>query len=379
MSSIFSFIKHPIIGLLEKSGKLIPGLDKAIALYYDKDLNDIVCKGLILNNNHKNSVDDFYIADLEAAQKIRSRKLKHQWMSAKNLPFETEQPSKKQLNIFDELQNVVLCLGFNNRDDGNSDLIFLYLNQNKGNFGISNSNQNLSTSEKLIIGTLIYNNIQANLEQQLKDGETLKRVNEKIKSLNEENESLNRKLINLKENYLASIVEMCHHHLIKISNEYGIKFSLSADAIEKLHYFNGNIDELKEKLTDSALLAINMSFGQKQNHIVLKAWDIDFGKKVPNNNELPQSDVNERYQKTLNLLNKLESAARLVINKHQKMTSENVGNACPSPISAPAISDALKNHQKKLLKLMADHPDKWPTIRNEFRPIQNILHNSNVS
>lgn len=196
--------------------------------------------------------------------------------------------------------------------------------------------------------------------------------------LHHENENLNRKLINLKENYLSSIVEVCNTHLNKFSTEYGIKFSLSADAIEKLQYFTGNTDDLKEKLTQSAMVAINLNFGQATEHITLKAWDIDFTSTSALFNENKQTEVNERYQKTLHLLNKLENAARFVLNKQQRLTSENVGNACPTPISAPAISDALKNHQQKLMRLMNEYPDKWPTIRNEFRPVKNILYNSNV-
>jgi len=153
---------------------------------------------------------------------------------------------------------------------------------------------------------------------------------------------------------------------------------ISLDAIDKLQSFNGNIDDLKEKLTQSALLALNLNYGKNSNQIVLKAWDIHFGNKTQSFSVEQQSEVHDRYQKTFELLNKLENAARSVMNKQLRLTSENVGYACPTPISAPAISDALKNHQKKLIKLMHDNPEKWPTIRNEFRPVKNILLNINV-
>jgi hypothetical protein len=217
------------------------------------------------------------------------------------------------------------------------------------------------------------------LSQQLSDAETLIMVNQKVKLLQNENEGLTQRLNNVSENYLASIIEMCNIHLNSISNEYGVQFSFAADAIEKLQYFNGNLNELKNSLTESALLALNMNFGQQQEKIVLKAWDINFTKSTNIVDNTQQLQVDDRYQKTVQLLNKLEKAARSVANKHLRLTSENVGHSCPTPISAPAISDALKNHQKKLLSLMNNYPDKWPTIRNEFRPIKNILSNVNVS
>ena len=377
MSQLFSFIKHPMLGLLEKSNRLIPGLEKAITLYFDNSCNQLKCKGFA-NTQNEIVIEDFIIHDLSASQKIRNRKIQFQWMSATSLPFETEQKGKKQLNIFDELNNVVLCIGFKNTNDQLTDLLFLYLNHNKGNFGISNSNQNLTTSEKAIIGTMTFNSLSIYLNQQMTDGETLKRINQKVQLLHDENDSLNRKLVHLTENYLASIIEMCNAHLHKLSQEYNVQFSFAPDAIHKLQYFNGNIDELKEKLTQSALLALNLNFGQLNSRIVLKAWDIDFGKSIQSQADDMETEVNDRYQKTLQLLNKLENAARSVMNNHQRLTSENVGFACPTPISAPAISDALKNHQKKLIKLMNDNPEKWPTIRTEFRPVKNILHNANV-
>lgn len=378
MLGIFSFIKHPILGLLEKSNQLIPGLEKAVALYYNDNLSQLQCKGIKLKQPAP-LIDDFFINDESVTQKLRNRKIQYQWMSTNNLPFETQQNEKNELNIFDELNNIVLCLGFNNVHDNKTDLLFLYLNHNKGNFGISNSSNNLSTSEKTIIGTMVYNTLNVYLNQHLSDGETLKYVNNRIKLLQEENENLKRNLFNLKENYLSSIVESCNTHLQNISLEYGVKFILSADAIDKLQYFSGNIETLKEKLTKSALLALNMNFGQQTSDIVLKAWDLDFTDNKNNSEAINQIDVHERYRKTLYLLNKLENAARVVINKQKGLTSENVGNACPTPITAPAISDALKNHQKKLIKLMNEYPDKWPTIRNEFRPVKNILHSMRVS
>ncbi len=377
MSGVFSFIKHPILGLLEKSTLLIPGMDKAIALYFDSATNQLVCKSIEVKNHNKPAINDFLIKDIPTAQALRNRNIQYRWMATDNLPFETGKSNKKQLDIFDELNNVVLCLGFKNSNDQHADLLFLYLNHNKGNFGLSNSIQKLTTSEKSIIGTMAYNSCNVYIKQQKTDSETLKLINQKVKLLHHENEKQKKQLINLKENYLSSIVEMCNIHLNKLTDEYGIKFCLSVDAIEKLQYFTGNIDDLKEKLTQSAVVALNLNFGQGDNQITLNAWDIDFSNSATAIND-NQPDVHNRYQKTLHLLNKLENAARIVLNKQQRLTSVNVGNACPSPISAPAISDALKNHHKKLSKLMNEYPHKWPTIRNEFRPVKNILYNSNV-
>ncbi|MBL6950397.1 MAG: hypothetical protein ISR57_07110, partial [Bacteroidales bacterium] len=56
------------------------------------------------------------------------------------------------------------------------------------------------------------------------------------------------------------------------------------------------------------------------------------------------------------------------------LTSVNVGKEFPTPISAPAITDALRKHKKRIIHLFDQYPEKWEIIRHEFRPIQNILN-----
>ena len=59
--------------------------------------------------------------------------------------------------------------------------------------------------------------------------------------------------------------------------------------------------------------------------------------------------------------------------KNMDITSANVGNACNIPITAPAISDAMKKHRNKIIHLLNKHPERWQLLRKEFRPVRNIL------
>ncbi len=170
------------------------------------------------------------------------------------------------------------------------------------------------------------------------------------------------------------MVNLCHSHLQQLSEEYQIHFSLDKSALKKLEHFNGSLEQLKSTLTHAAQMALNMQYGTAQTNIVLKAWDIQFDTFSTVTESPNEPGIQERYQKTYLLLEKLENAARRVINNQDRLTSENVGSACPTPISAPAISDALKNHQKAII-LLNQFPDRWPTLRNEFRPVRNLLLN----
>jgi len=377
MAGIFTFIKPPSIVLLETSVFLIPGVEKAIALFYDPTSQKVLCKEL-QNNTTPSTIIDFFISEPAQVQKMRNKKFQWQWMSVGQLPFEAVHHQVKQLTIFDEVQNIVLCLGFNNPIDGNSDLMFLYLNRNNSCFGVSDSNSSLTTNEKSIIGSLVFNSLNWILQQKMTDSQTLISMNQKVQRLQVENKGLIDELEKIRLLYGQSLVVMCRQHLADLEAQHMVQFDFDSGAIQKIVSFAGNSNQLMEAIEYSAKLAINLNFGNYQSNIVIKSWDIDLEspKQTISLQTLP--NVNERYLKTIYLLDKLESAARLVSNSKQRLTGENVGNACPSPISAPAITDALKNHQKKVLYLMNEFPDKWLIIRNEFRPIKNILLNQQV-
>ncbi|MGE4287953.1 MAG: hypothetical protein AB7E36_04635 [Salinivirgaceae bacterium] len=373
MPEIFSFIKDPFVSMLEASVQLIPGIEKSTLLYFDVKTHSIRCKNL--HHTQHPQVNEFVIVDDLLSQKLRKKKFQFQWMRSDQLPFEIVEKQQKQLNIFDETANVVLALAFQNEHDSQSDLLFLYLNRNLSSFGLSNSSNTLTTSEKNIIGTLAYNSFKLQLKKNQSDKTTLLYVNRQIKNLQQQNEQLQSEINQLKRGAHQNMVNLCHSHLQQLSSKYQINFSLDKSALRKLEHFSGSLEQLKSTLSQAAHLALNMQYGTEQTNIILKAWDIQFDSLTTVTESPIEPGIQERYQKTYLLLEKLEHAARRVLNNQDRLTSENVGSACPTPISAPAISDALKNHHKKAIILLNQFPDRWPTLRNEFRPVRNLLSN----
>jgi hypothetical protein len=73
------------------------------------------------------------------------------------------------------------------------------------------------------------------------------------------------------------------------------------------------------------------------------------------------------------LLDKLENAAQKLLQESVQPSSERVGKAMKHPITAPAIRDALKKHQSRVLQLLKKYPDKWLYIRSQFRPVTNLF------
>ncbi len=357
-----------MLHLMESAPALIPGMEKVIAVYYDRQQQAVL--GKVHDRKGLAKVEDLSIASTDFTQDLRSKAFKFKWTTPAALPFETTSVKKRQLDIFDEWEHIILALGFPNPHDGQTDLLYLYLSPQHNNFGIPGKG-GLNTNEKSIVGATLFNTLNFMREQQLQDAETLRALSSKVNAIQKENQSLKEELEHFRTNYQENLLDVCTKHMQALSEEYGCCLRLADDALEKIQAYNGNSDTLKEILTQSAMLALNLSFGSLQE-VTLRAWDIQFDTTAAQKQE--EAAVHERYQKTWQLLDKLETASRQVIHQNKKLTGENVGNACPQPISAPAISDALRNHQKKVISLMQNYPEHWPTIRQEFRPVLNILN-----
>lgn len=371
MIEVFSFIKPPILHLLEISGEIVPGIEKAVALYNDEIRNTLAIK-MIKKPTENSTVEDLFFLDAGSIHDLRMKYNSFAWLNLESLPFETVELNKTQLNIFDELEHIVLCLPFKNSIDKKSDLLILYLNRNKANFGMANSEVPLTTNEKSLIGNLLYNSFKSRYKQVQKDSKILIKTNNRYKNLLEENKNLKTEIDHLRNNYNYSQVIESKKIVNEISINYQTNLKLGNDAIAKIQNYKGSFDNLKRSISNSAISAINLNFGNSSNDIVLSEFDIVLINEEVDKG-LSENKLPERYEKTVQLLDKLENAAKLVVETQKKLTSENVGNACPIPISAPAISDALKNHHKKVYNLMEQFPERWPIIKNEFRPVKNIL------
>lgn len=358
--------------LLEISGKVIPGIEKAIALFYDENSGSSMAR-ICHDPTNKAYIEDLFTYDSSFIDELRLKNKQLSWLTAKNLPFEAVEHSRTQLNIFDEYENTVLCLPFKNNLDKKHDLLFIYLNKNKANFGLANSDVPLTTNEKEIFGKTLHNSLYVAYNQVNIDREVLIKMNHRYQNTLEENTKLQTEIEYLKANYNYSQVTESKNIINNISQKHNVKIVLSKDAVNKIQGFSGSFDDLRQSIEDSVISAINLNYGLNTNEIVLSQFDINFIEFPKIDHTQFDESIPSRFNKTILLLDKLENAAKVVIDGEMKLTSENVGNACPIPISAPAISDALKNHHKKVLKLMNDYPERWPLIKTEFRPIKNIL------
>jgi hypothetical protein len=313
-------------------------------------------------------------------QKFRKDSAPFSWMQSEDIPFEIQTKERVQLSIFNELNNNILLLKILNEFDGHHDLFFIYFNQNPGNFGIVSSKRSLTTENKSIIGHLLKNALETYLKNFKEDRELFISLSENNQAVIHELSQSRKELAITKEKSKDGITHLCKSYLVDLSREYGYTFLFSDEAIKKLRDYDGELGLLRIIIEKASQYAQTMQINGNVQDVIISDYHLIFSSNPHKKNLeiLPASEqtsnIPVRYNRTFLFLNKLEDAAQAVKSKNILLTSVNVGNEFPSPITPSAITDALKNHQSKILYLFKELPHRWQIIRSEFRPVQNILN-----
>lgn len=375
MAEHFSFIDQQIVNILKISGLYIPGIEKVIAIYYDHKLKDIYAKSL-KQNFSGTQIDDYLINDSnKTIEKLRIQKEPVNWYKKGELTFETKEANKVIMEIFSELENVVLLMRFYNKDDQKYDLLFYYFNENAGNFEICKSNKSLSVKNKNIIEFLLYNSIKTIIETNRQDLQIFQIFMENRGSIVKDNKQMKEKIIILENTNAQILGDLCKAYVKELSDQRNKDFKLSENALKKIGDYDGDINDLKSIMERAISCIENTNFESDNEVFEINDWDINFF-NYDTHDKLNEKElkITNKYTKTILLLDKFEKSSQELKSKNFSLTSANVGKHLPTPITAPAISDALKKHKKTILHLLNEYPDKWRIIRKEFRPLLNIIN-----
>ena len=380
MKRSFSFSEKPVLFLLQKFPSLLPGISKVVSLYYDMELQRLNSYTL-LKVKDEYSIKESEVNDPdESLKKLRKLSVPYSWIQSEDIPFEASSENDVQLTIFNELNNNVLLLRIKNEYDELNDLFFIYFSNNLSNFGIVDNKKIITTDNKVIIGHLLKNSVDAFLSNQAEDRELFIILSENNQTVIQELTKIKRELFLTKEKSKDGIIHLCKSHLEDLSSEYGYDFILSDESIVKLRDYNEDPGLLRNILSNAANYAHSTHLNRNWKEIIIHDYHLIFN-YVPNKKPaefLPEtvqnSEIPVRYNRTFLFLNKLETAAQTVKSKNLLLTSMNVGQEFPSPITPAAITDALKNHQSKINYLFTLLPNRWQIIRSEFRPVQNMLN-----
>lgn len=370
----YTFIKHPIEKLHEIVPDILPGIEKIITIHYDESQK--IIKGFLSEKQAKEYIKQPLNINsiLPSLQRFMEEKNPIDWYGKDTLPFEVDSKTQdKAINIFSELNNIVLLIRIPDSLSKFNDLVFLYLNENPSNFGVVNSINPLTTDNKSIIGFVLHNTIKTFVNIQKQDRKTLEQFSNLTNVVIGQTEIQKFELQRTKENYGISLVKLFQQYISDISKDNGKNYRLSAGAIDKVKSYKGDLKTLESIAQNTIWYVDSLTVGMNKSFDILE-WHIHFEGVENESTVIPSDKQEDKYAKTRLLLDRLENAALSLKSQRLKMTGTNMGKACAVPISAPAISDALYNHKSKINSLLAMYPDNWNTIRNEFRPIKNIMN-----
>jgi hypothetical protein len=378
MKRVFSFIEKPVPFILQLLPSILPGIEKIITVYYSPDINRITSE-IIKKKGEDNEYSSFQVSDSTSVfDHLRSENSSYSWLRKEDLPFEVRPEERVQLEIFNELNNNVLLIRIFNLSDSKNDLFFIYFNKDLSNFGTINPNKILSTENKTIIGHILRNSIMAFIKNYNRDKDLFATLNENTRAMIRERNLLRNELEVTREKYKEGLIRLSNSYLEDLNLITGIRYRFTESAVKKISEYSGDIDNLKPVIGQAAHYAETMNLEGNANNVLIDDFHlvIDVKKESPQKESIiaPIQDIPVKYNKTFLLLEKLENAAIHVKSKNQLLTGANIGNEFPTPVTPPAITDALKKHKQKILFLFHEYPDRWKTIRIEFRPVQNLLN-----
>ncbi len=149
--------------------------------------------------------------------------------------------------------------------------------------------------------------------------------------------------------------------------------------MEKIRSFKGNLKHLPAILKNAIIFTENLLMPDEQQPVTLPSYSLDFESyQVVGREEQVPRKIDSRQARVVQLLDKLERAALLLKSRNMPLIGSKVGQALDPPVSAPAITDALGKNRDVIRQVIEKYPNKWETIRNDFKPLTNQLRKSMI-
>lgn len=372
MNSIVSFTESPSLCLLRFAVEAIDGIDKGLMIYYQMPGNKLVVQSALKTQDREWEIQSINTEEFfEYFRNERQRKGQYQWLGTEDLPFEVS--NRNSLTIFDELDRNILLLRFPDESDQASNLLYLYFNPRYKSTFLTSEKQSFTTSEKSLMAQIIHRNLSTFLNWIINEKKSFEQFVSHTQHLAIRFQNEKSKVELFEKRAGQSLVEFSNDILLELSQAHHKKANLSPAAEVLIRNFSGKISELKEILSNAFYYSLLLN--RQNQEIIIEEWQMNIENTYARRFK-PQSLNKERFGRAGELLSRLELAAQNVLNEHLPLTGKNLGNHCEKPISAPAISEALKKHKSEIIELLTQYPEQWPILREEFTPIKNILVSS---
>lgn len=359
---------------------LIPGIEQVVLVHSQLNSNDI--SGYLMKKTSGEYITDTIRIEAGSSffNDLTLTNQPYLWFQKDQVPFQIRSKDKVQLTIFSELKNNILLINYSISGTPWSDLFFIYFNENLSNFILDKVSEPFSAQHKNMVGYLLFHSIQTLFNLVGSQNQLTAAFDEQIKQVVKERDQVAENLENKLHHERQSILKLARYYLSQFATHHGTTATLTDSAIGKLKYFQGELFQLEGVIQAAMKFAAALSSDTSQSPLLIADYHLRF--PDPASHNFPDKVIDglpQRMIKTHLLLDRLEIAASGIKQRKDSLTSVNVGKEFPTPISAPAITDALRKHKKRIIQLFDQYPDKWTTIRHEFRPIRNLLDSSQTS
>lgn len=373
MLSVYSFKNHFLESLLSNGSAMFPGAEKLLAVYYSNKKLGLIGKELALNSDSPTLISE--VSTDQSMIKLRKQRPRSTWL--KNFKIgDSTGSSKTQLNIHSEYDNHVLLIRFPNSPDGFSDLLFVFFRNEDQIFQFSGNPQKLSTSIKDAVANILVRSLDVFRKQLENDAAIFNLINQSDSLQKKEAQTIKDRLnTNIQEqlNHFKSLAKSVSDPL---SKKTGYLFNWTKESLLKLIKKQLPFKELISTLENALTIVINRST-YRDGTIEIYASDLII--EGPKEIEADAPIISIRYERTYQLLDRYEKAAKRVTQDRLPLTGANLGKHCSPSVSPAAISDALKKHSKKIITLFDKYPNRWSLLRQEFRPVKNMVYKSGLS
>jgi hypothetical protein len=363
-----SLTAYPRDLLLNRLPELFPGIDRVVLLYLN-DREETDGKELVQAGGQYR-IKPLKTEGLDGQLlRMRSEQMGYSWLHKDQLPFEPKSHETRQQLLFSEQFHIVLMLRLTPADPSGLDVFYLFFREDQSNFGISRLQGTLDTARKALVGSLAFR-FASVLYGSIGDWQaTFKKFTNVTKLLlTVKPEDPDKTL------FQGWVLQWAEEFLEGLSQSDQLHYKLSLEALSKLMEcgdFRAASEALKQAASYARLLYSDQNSGEiliEGNFLLLEAKTKPGRLKESLNQPVP-----DRLNKTMAFLDSLEKAATKLMEVGNGITSSGVGQSMDRPISAPAITDALRKNERRVMVLLENNPDRWPVIRHQFKPLLNLV------
>lgn len=361
--------------IIDHISDLAVGVKQIVGIYSSGESMDALSGVCLEYQNNRLQEREIIISGVhQQLKQMQQERNNYKWLDKSQVPFDTHTESQSQLSIFNEYDHLILLITLPHRFDNKKDLIFIYFKDDMDQFGVQHQKSSLSTQNKTIIGHLISSSSISFAKMYWQQEDKLNRLANKSRQIishqKSDNKDVTRK-VELEDLLLSWATEF----LTDCSNSDHVNYVYSEDAKVKIKFYHGTFNNLKSAIQEAIeyakMIITDVNIVIESEYIV---FDTNVNTVGTNHKSI---SVSPRLQKAFDFLDKLENNALKVSKAGLNLTSFNVGLQMERSITPAAISDYISKNRDRINSLFKQYPDRWSYIKNNFRPVVNVIGHDN--